>query len=473
MLDKGACLRFYKRRDIQEAIVAHAKNKEIGFRFGDGFGKRPDLLSYPQEIIELAKQGVTSFHASEECWENPLDLNSNLGRKELDKLRTGWDLVLDLDCKLIDYSKIAADLIVKFLKYCGVKDYSCKFSGNKGFHLGIPFEAFPQTVGPLFTKDLFPEAAKEIAFYIKENIKEELGKRILEFENNNFSQIIEKVGLPQEKIIRYEQNQFGDKIAKLDVDKFLEIDTVLISSRHLYRMPYSLHEKSGLVSLPIDPDKVMEFKKEMAHPDVILAPMFVFLDRKVTEESARRLLVRALDFKAEIKESKNQENEKKIWNENEEIKIECPIKEEFFPPCMLNYLNGLEDGKKRAAFCLMNFLGKISWSKPEIEGYLQNWNREKNREPLREVYLKGQMNTFQPGEKLPPNCSNEAYYSGLGLCKADALCRKIKNPVNYTILKWKSHLRDKEEEENKGKMKKKEKIKTASPPTTPNLPQQI
>ena len=44
-------------------------------------------------------------------------------------------------------------------------------------------------------------------------------------------------------------------MSKLDVEKFLEIDTVLISSRHLYRMPYSLHEKSGLVSLPINPGK--------------------------------------------------------------------------------------------------------------------------------------------------------------------------------------------------------------------------
>ncbi len=453
MLDKGACLRFYKRREIQEAIIAHARNKEIGFRYGDGFGKRPDLLAYPQEIIELAKQGVTSFHASEECWENPLDLNSSISRKELDKLRTGWDLVLDLDCKLIEYSKIAADLIIKFLKYCGVKDYSCKFSGNKGFHLGIPFEAFPKTIGPLFTKDLFPEAAKEIAFYIKENIKEELGKRILEFENNNISQIIEKVGLPREKIVRYEINQYGDKIAKLNADNFLEIDTVLISSRHLYRMPYSLHEKSGLVSLPIDPERILEFKKELALPDLVLAPLFPFLERNVSGESARRLLVQALDFKAEIKENKNYETEKKAWNENEEIKIECPIKEDFFPPCMLSYLKGLGDGKKRAAFCLMNFLGKIGWSKTGIEEYLQKWNQEKNHQPLREVYIKGQMNTFHPGEKLPPNCSNEAYYTGLGLCQPDALCRKIKNPVNYTILRWKSHLRDKEEEESKGKRK--------------------
>ena len=82
--------------------------------------------------------------------------------------------------------------------------------------------------------------------------------------------------------------------SNFDPESILEVDTVLISSRHLYRMPYSLHEKSGLVSLPISPDKVMGFEKEMARAETILAPMFVFLDRNVTGESARRLLPHTL-----------------------------------------------------------------------------------------------------------------------------------------------------------------------------------
>src|SRR3989344_9659718 len=226
MLDKGLCLRFYKRDDIQEAIVAHAKNKEIGIRYNEAFGKRPDALNYPKEVLELAKQGVTSFHSSEEIWENPLELSSTISKKEMEELRIGWDLVLAIDCKFIGYSKISADLIVKFLKYCGVQDISVKFSGNKGFHIGVPFEAFPKQVGNEQTKNLFPDAAKRIAFYIKENIKEELARRILEYENNDFSRIRTKVELPNEDIIRYETNQYNDKIARLDVDKFLGIDTI-------------------------------------------------------------------------------------------------------------------------------------------------------------------------------------------------------------------------------------------------------
>ncbi len=439
MLDLGVCLRFYKRKDIQEAIIDHAKNKEIGVRYNDSFGRRPDILTYPKEILELSLRGVTSFHASEELWENPLELESNKSKKDLDKLRAGWDLVLDIDCKFVDYSKIAADLIIQFLKYCGVKDISCKFSGNKGFHIGVPFEAFPKKVGAMETKDLFPDAAKRIAYYIKENIKEELAKRILEFEGNSFAKVKEKVNLQDEEIIRYESNQFNDKIARLNVDKFLEIDTVLISSRHLYRMPYSLHEKSGLVSLPIDPDKVMEFQKDMAKPDAILAPMFTFLDRNVSGESARQLLVQALDFDVKLEEEK--EPGKK---EYDELKLTSPIKEEFFPPCIRLLLQGIGDGKKRGIFILMNYLGKIGWNKEEIEAYLKKWNST-NAEPLREVYLKGQLHGFKTGDKLPPNCSNDAYYKGIGICRPDSFCPRIKNPVNYTILKWKRHLQDMED----------------------------
>jgi len=446
MLTKSMLLKFYKRKDIQEAMLKHAQDKEIGIMYGPGFGKRPDILSYPRDILELALRNSTSFHASEERWSNPLALNSNLKRKDLDELRIGWDLVLDIDCKIFEYSRICADLVVKFLKYMDVKNISCKFSGNKGFHLGVPFESFPEKVGDKLTKNLFPDAPKKIALYVTENIKEELSRRILAHENNDFNQVKAKV--EQDDIIKYEEYE-GNKVARLDIEKFLEIDTVLISSRHLYRMPYSFHEKSCLVSLPIDPDKVMEFEKSMAKPESILTSMFVFLNRDVTEECARQLLVQALDFEVKIEEDR--EIEKKF----EELNIESPIKEELFPPCIKKALMGMEDGRKRAIFCMSHFLGKIGWSKHEIETYLKKWNTERNPESLREVYLKGQLNHFKPGEKLPPNCSNEAYYKGLQICNPDGLCGRIKNPVNYTIVKWKKWLREKEEQEKRETREKK------------------
>src|SRR3989338_8017219 len=125
-LTKSTTLKFYKRREIQEALVEHARQKEVGFCYGEGYGKRPDVLLYPRDVLELTMKGLTSFHASEEIWSNPLGVRSEMSRKELDELRAGWDLVLDIDCKILEYSALCADLIIRFLKYTGVKDVSCR-----------------------------------------------------------------------------------------------------------------------------------------------------------------------------------------------------------------------------------------------------------------------------------------------------------------------------------------------------------
>ncbi len=458
-LSKSTLLKHYKRRDIQEAIVQQAQQKEVSVRYDEVFGRRPDILLYPREVLELALQNATSFHVSEELWENALSLSSNLSRKELDALRIGWDLVLDIDCAILDYSKIAAEVIVKFLRYCGcgigdgskVGDISVKFSGNKGFHIGVPFESFPKQIRGTPTKDLFPEAPRKMALYIKENIASELAKRILQVDD--IAAIKQKVGT--DEVIT------GEKSDRLNVDKFLQIDTILLASRHLYRMPYSLHEKSGLVSIPVDPEKIMDFQREMAIPEKVTVSPFVFLNRDVHGESARALLLQALDFKVERERGEQARKEflGLAASRGEEDEIKSPIKEEFFPPCMQKILAGLEDGRKRGVFCLMNYLGKIGWSKAEIESFLVQWNQEKNRVPLREVYIKGQLKHFKAGERLPPNCNNSAYYENMGVACHGDWCAKLKNPVNYTLSRWRRHLSEKEEqkedEERKGRRGKK------------------
>ncbi len=428
MLTTSTLLKFYKQREIQEALVEHARNKEIGVRYSNSFGKRPDILSYPRDVLELALRGVTSFHASEELWHNPLHLSSELSRKSLDELRKGWDLVLDIDCKIMEYSRLCAELVVRFLRYCGVESISVKFSGSKGFHVGVPFEAFPQQVGERLTKDLFPEAPKKIVLYVMENIKEELARRIMDSEDNDFSRVKERVGLPEEELLTPQRT--------LNISSFLEIDTVLVSSRHLYRMPYSLHEKSGLASLPLNPEEIPLFEKEMARPENVHLMPFPFLSRLVQKEDARQLLLQALDFK--VKEERESEEEPRTY---EGISLSAPITEQFFPSCIKKIAEGMEDGKKRGVFILMNFLGKVGWSKEEIQSFLMEWNK-KNPEPLREAYLRGQLHHFTPGEKLPPNCDTDGYYKALGLSCGQC---KVKNPVNYTMGRWKRHLHDKED----------------------------
>src|SRR3989344_7898302 len=137
-------LEYYSRRDVQKALIESAKDREVGIRFNDTFGKRPDVLQYENDIYELARQGATSFHISEERWSNPLLLKPGLNKNQLDDLRTGWDLIIDVDGKALEYSKIVTFYLLEALKFHNIKNTSVKFSGNKGFHIGIPFESFPR-----------------------------------------------------------------------------------------------------------------------------------------------------------------------------------------------------------------------------------------------------------------------------------------------------------------------------------------
>jgi hypothetical protein len=54
---------YYARKDIQQAILEFCKNREVVPNFNqEFFGKRPDMLDYPNDIFNWARQGATSFH---------------------------------------------------------------------------------------------------------------------------------------------------------------------------------------------------------------------------------------------------------------------------------------------------------------------------------------------------------------------------------------------------------------------------
>lgn len=443
-MNKSQILLHYKRKEIQEEIVKLAENREVAVSFNmRGYGKRPDVLNHTNDIMELVKTGATSFHVSEEIWNNVLQINPKLSRKELDDLRYGWDLVLDIDCKILDYSKIAADLLIKALKYHNISSISCKFSGNHGFHIAVPFEAFPEKVHNQLTKDLFPESPRIIAAYLQSMIKDKLAENILNFEDIN--QIAAKTEKTYTEIVI--DNKF-------DPFQILDIDTVLIASRHLYRMPYSFNEKSGLVSIPIDPDKVLEFDKETAKPENVKVSEFRFLDKKdVKPNEARQLIVQAYDFNLKKTEGEYKKEKQTRYEDLQEA-----IPEQFFPPCIKKILEGIEDGRKRAVFILINFLSSVGWSYDEMEKRLKEWNKI-NKEPLREVYLLGQIRYAKSNKKriLPPNCDNKTYYEDLRVCIPDNLCAKVKNPVNYARRKTFYLNRQKTKANNKAKSKAEDK----------------
>jgi len=438
MIHLSTSLKYYKREDVQKAILSHSLDKEVAARFNDKFGKRPDTLSYPNDILQLAKEGATSFHCSEELWINPLNLVPQMQKPELDKLRKGWDLLLDVDTDAkedstrLEYSKIAADLIVKELKKHGIQSVTAKFSGNKGFHIAVPYEAFPKEVNGKQTKDLFPEAAKRIALYIKERIKKELGEEIVKFEKGNYKAVAEKTGKNLNAIAYMSKVKGGfesEQHMEFNAEPFLVIDTLLISPRHMYRMPYSMHEKSGLVSIPVDVDKILRFSRETATPEKVVVGVQPFMLReKARPEEARLLFREAYDLgQSQTLDRKSLETPRRQYDEPDEVVGKIP--EQYFPACIKKMLEGVVDGRKRALFVLINFLSCCNYGHEEIESLLKAWN-QKNKEPLPHLYISSQLSyNRQKNEKvLPPNCSNASYYKEIGVeCTSE--CGPCKNPV--------------------------------------------
>ncbi len=423
-------LRFYKRKDVRRALLEQARDKEVAVKFQDFFGKRPDALFYEADILELAKKKATSFHCSEELWSNPLSISSDLKPSELNELRKGWDLILDIDCAHFIYSKLASHILVKIIKDHGISSITCKFSGNKGFHLAIPFESFPQTVNGEKTENLFPEAPRRIAYYLRDLLKPRLEKAILKLDGD-VNKVSKRTGIPSSKLIQ-KKVVSGTEVRELDVESFLEIDTVLIAPRHLYRMPYSFHEKSELVSVPVDVDNILRFKKADAEPDVV-SFNHPFLDRSSARRGeADKLIINAFDT---YPKEPHTRVEKKHFDLPEEA-----ISEEYFPPCINNALSGLEDGKKRVLFTLINFFKGASWGLEAIDQKIRDWN-VKNPEPLREVYLKGQLHQLRKQkENIPPhNC--KSYYEDLRICTPDSFCSRIRNPLQYALLKHKLNVK--------------------------------
>ncbi|MFH1608056.1 MAG: DNA primase small subunit domain-containing protein [archaeon] len=418
---------YYSRPEIQKAIFEFCKNREISPRYFEGFGKRPDTFEYIGDVMAMVKKGATSLHCSEEIWENPLEIVTGMDEKQLNKLRTGWDLLIDIDSKYLDYSKISAQVIINFLKFHGIKNIGVKFSGSKGFHIIIPWKAFPKEINEVKTSDMFPEYPRIITQYIMEKTKKQLIEKISELERPN----------------KY--------IKDFQASEQVMPDIILVSPRHLFRTPYSLHEKTALASAVLTEEEISDFQMKDADPMKVKIRNFL---PDSEEGEASELLMQALDWNKD----NNAQEEKKEFTDFKPIKLEN-LSEANFPPCVKNILNGIGDGKKRALFVLISLFRSIGMEKDELEKRIYDWNK-KNPVPLKEGYIKSQLSwSYRKKQIMPSNCKE--FYQGIGVCEPDEMCKLIKNPVNYIIRK--NLIENKENKENKkGKNKEKKKSKESS-----------
>lgn len=363
-------------------------------------------------------------------------------------------------------------------------------SGSKGFHILIPWKAFPKEINGIKTSNLFPKLPRKIIGFIRDRSQKVFKEKLPEDFYYQFKDAKIKKGIKCKKcdeiVDVYEETELYCpfcKIAeirkipkgslkkgeicpeckrKLEIKKVLEIfeckkcktnsktnpenfssseevdlfdlmglDLILVSSRHLFRTPYSLHEKTGLSSVVLTKEELKDFEPKDANPLKVRVRNFM---PNAKENEAAELVMEALDW-AKNKEIISGNSEEKITGKYanfKPIKLK-EIKDEEFPPSIKKILEGLEDGRKRAVFILMNTFRSIGMEKDELEKKLFEWNK-RNKPSLKEGYIKSQLKAnYKRKPIFPPNFDSD-YYKALGLALTEEEIR-MKNPVIFIIRK--------------------------------------
>jgi hypothetical protein len=412
---------YYSRPDIQDFLLKFGKNREVVGVFENGsYNTRPGTLVYPQDILAMVKGGSVEFHCSIERWSHPMRLKSD----NYDSLRVGWDIVFDLDCDVFEHGKIAAKVLAWALEKHGIKGYWLKFTGGTGFHIGIPWESIPQKIDYKPSMGMFPELPRNIGYYLKEYVRKTLERELLKA--YRMEELAEQV--------KKSVGEISDPRSVLDPFKIVELDTVLISPRHLFRMPYSLNKNTFLASVPVKPEELDAFRREDANPLKHQIKVRGELLTPARHNEVEKLILEANDW---FVRRRKEERKKAVFRET----ITEAVPQELFPPCIKNILEGLPDGRKRSLFILCNFLRLVNWGWPDIEKLIFEWN-QKNKPPLRDNNIRGHLrwHKMQKGVSFPPpGCQNTGWYESFGVCKPDNFCggpaKTIKNPVNYSFRK--------------------------------------
>ena len=400
---------YYQQDEVVDKMLSLGQYREVAPTYPSGYGKRPDAINFPGDFVQFAENGAVAFHASVEKWKNPLLIDQV---SDLDKLRTGWDLVIDIDCdESFELSKEAAKLVISELERHGIENISLKFSGNRGFHIGIRGEAFPESVEDTDITQHYPSLPRGIVDYIRDRLREDMIQKVRD------------QGLGEKMMTDDGPDPY--QVADIENDW---------GQRHLFRMPYSLHDGTWLVSLPIRKDEIDSFEKNDAEMDRIDFEVD-FLD-SYEENEARNLVVQALDF---MEQRQDERKKEKVNAEDRDFeRPDDAIPEEYFPPTIDNILEGLEDGRKRGLFILINFYRVLGYSWEEMEAKIWEWN-EKNDEALRESYVTSQLNWHRNRDEdvPPPNYDANGYYKDMQVYEGDNLEQKVSNPVSYAFRKAK------------------------------------
>jgi len=240
---------YYNRSDVRRAILdfaragdgravrecaffnSRAKSVQRYLNSGDAKRGRPILLDSEAALEEALRSGASAFYCSYWRYADPQEPLHPLGH----------DLVWTIRATNggLRFAKEVTVAVLDALADCGLYEPWVKYSGELGFDLFIPLEAIP---GDAWTDDI--KALADIQGALTSYIVSHLTERSAGFQVRTTNPHI-AVGKGS--------------------------DTCLLSELRLRRglllAPMSLNPKSGLVSLPLAPERVASFSVLDASPE--------------------------------------------------------------------------------------------------------------------------------------------------------------------------------------------------------------
>ena len=212
---------FYLRNDVLEALAFQATNRELALYWG----KDRTIRGLKAESVEEFRSIINCYNTdrpfsilrSVESFSDPLELSI----KPPSSLRIEWDFIVDIDAEEFELSRRAAYKLMRLYEVFNLP-YLMKFSGRRGFHFITPGKVFDVGTQKEWL-DAYPELPKKIAEFLNACLNE------------------------------------------LKV----KLDFSIYKPRHMIRMAYSIHQESGLASIPLD--NPVRFKLEDAKPENLKA----------------------------------------------------------------------------------------------------------------------------------------------------------------------------------------------------------
>lgn len=384
---------YYKKSSIADFIVDYVYNREVAMfnKEGNIITQRPYAIYNNGDILYLVDKGGYSIHATVEIWKDPMLLR-DVNQREYYKIVSTYDIVVDFDVdiyKSMDRNlNIAKLLVYEVLERLEEFGYIpiIKYSGNRGFHLIFPLKGLVKImdIDLLKYKEIVYRSFLDFMHVIVESAASHLASKI---GKNNIADIVSNI-----------------------------VDYHLASWRHMIRVPYSLHEKTGLVSIVLYKDDILKFTKEMAKPENVIEPIYP----ETGDLSDLILLSLSYSLTHEISSTIKPKH----------IKIDIKEVPEL-PPCVRTLLEGVPVGiRNNTMFFLLNFFKSLGYDKEKVKEILFNWN-EKNSEPLRDREIEYSIEYHFNKNYLPYSCSKLREYIGRQYCQPNEICNHIKNPIQY------------------------------------------